>query len=172
MTSVIDRPAPRKAAPDSEPSDRRGDLVWLTIPSGVVFAVFALEVGALLLAAPQHAVWSDFVLIGLTTIGSGLPATFLGVGSVGVLGVRWPAVEWAVGGVLGVVLLGVLAQQVISGSAIADGATTASGEPSLLFALWVLQWAIPTTVVAFICGRAAAGTRRSTVPKAASSIPR
>lgn len=134
----------------------------LVLPLGFAVAAFGAEEGALALGAGQYAVWSDLAMVGLATLGSGLAAAALGGGSRGVLRVRWPWVEAALGGVAGVVVLGVLGQQVWSGAALADGMITPSGRASLLFALWVLRWTGPVAAVAFCCGRAAAGLRAAT----------
>ena len=147
-----------------------GPLVRLVVPLGVLVVAFGMQVGALLLTAGQHAVSTDFAWVGLVTFGSGVPATFLGYGSSGVLAVRWPLLEWLIAGGFGVVALGALAHQVVGGAVIVQGMTTPSGEASLLFALWTLKWAIPMTAVAFLGGRAAAGRREPSTD--ASSSPR
>lgn len=134
---------------------RTAELWPLAVPFGFVVAVFAGEALALELAARHTAVSSDFAMIGLVTFGSGLPATLLGLGSTGVVAVRWPRAAATLGGMAGASVLGALAQQVISGAALVDGFVTASGTASPLFALWVLKWTVPMALVAFQCGRAA-----------------
>lgn len=167
MSDITDK-QPRRRTDPAGPAVEWAHLAWLALPLGLVVAAFGLEVGAILLAPSQRAQWSDFVLIALATLGPGLPSTFLGFGSASVLPVRWPRAGLASAGALGVALLGGLAKQVISGAAVAAGAITPTGKPSLLFALWALEWAIPLAFVAFVVGRAAAGMRSSATDASSS----